>query len=146
MDMSGLNFTSMGETEFQIFRSWFVDEELRRRISLPDRHWLDYVRYEARVYAWLVYEDGVPVGQVQLDVDATQSGYVGMAVNPGFRRQGYCKRILRALLLRPKVLSLVSIEAGAEMDNVPSQRCLLAVSEEPDEDGFLQFTYPVHYG
>ena len=72
--MPVLVFVPMDESGFHIFRSWFTDAELQRRFQLSDRRWFDYVRNGSGIYAWLVYENDVPIGQVQLDVVASKSG------------------------------------------------------------------------
>jgi RimJ/RimL family protein N-acetyltransferase len=150
--MSELIFVPMDEAGYHVFRSWFSKEERQRRlqggIQHPDRRWFDYVRHEPDVYAWLVYDGAVAVGQVQLDVVDGTVGHVGIFVSPELRNLGYCKRVLRTLLSLPEVAVLAQLEAGVHVENLPSRRCLEAVGfepagEQPDTDGFLQFVYPM---
>lgn len=144
--MSALAFVPIDEPGVQLLQSWFADDELQRRYDRPTDRWLEYVRSKPGVYAWLIYEAGVPVGHLQLDTEAEGTGYVGLVVRPDLRKHGYGKRILRALLDRPEVLPLHRIIGIAEADNVASHRCVKAVGfmqqgSQSDAEGFLTFVY-----
>jgi RimJ/RimL family protein N-acetyltransferase len=144
--MPDLIFVPIDEPGLHLLQSWFKNDELQRRYDRPTDTWLEYVRNEPGVYAWIIYEDEVPVSHLQLDTEAEGTGYVGLVVKPELRNRGYCKRILRALLDRPEVLQLNRIVGTVEADNVASHRCVEAVGfvqqgNEPDEDGFLVFVY-----
>lgn len=144
--MPELVFVPLDEPGFSVLTSWFADQELRRRIEVPTRVWFDYIRGQPDVYGLVVREDGDPVGQLQLDIHPERTGYIGFYVNPELRGQGYGRRILRAFLARPEAAGLRQIIATVEMDNLASQRCLLASNfildgAGPDEEGFLHFVY-----
>jgi RimJ/RimL family protein N-acetyltransferase len=144
--MAHLVFTLLDEAGFALLRTWFSDLELRRRFEYPTRLWFDYVCNEPNVHAWLIQDGDLTVGQLQLDIEAGQMGYIGFYVNPELRNQGYGKRILDAFLARPEANQLGKIVATAEVDNAASHRCLQAAGfiqygNEPDEEGFLSFIY-----
>lgn len=144
--MTNLTFIPLDEAGFVMLRTWFSDLELQRRFEYPTRLWFDYVCNEPNVYAWLIQDGDVPIGQFQLDIGTERMGHVGFYVNPELRNQGYGKRILNAFLHRPEVSSLNKIVAEAEVDNVASHRCLQVAGfiqerSEPDEDGFVSFIY-----
>jgi RimJ/RimL family protein N-acetyltransferase len=143
--LPALQFTPLDEAGLRTIRAWFDDAELCARLERPTRVWFVYVTREPNVHAWLVHEGNLPVGHLQLDIGSNGVVTVGFFVNPALRGQGYGKRILRALLVRPEVAPLSRIEATAEADNLASQRCLQAISfvqegAEPDEEGFFHFS------
>jgi RimJ/RimL family protein N-acetyltransferase len=144
--VASLEFVSVDGSAFRAYQSWFVDEELPRRISPPAPEWLEYVCLTSGVHAWMVREKGRPVGQVQLDVDDDGAGYVAVVVEPDLRGRGYGTRILRDLLARPEARSAARLEAGIEANNVASRRLaesagFAAQDSRPDRDGFLHYVY-----
>ena len=144
--MEDLVFTPLNESGLSVIRSWFNDPELKHRIEYPTDIWFHFVSTEPNIYSWIIEEDDRPVGQLQLDVDDSQTGYIGIYVNPALRRQGYGKRILQSLFARPEVAPLNKIMAPAEIDNLASQACLKSVGflqeeSELEEDGFFSFVY-----
>jgi RimJ/RimL family protein N-acetyltransferase len=141
-----LDFIPLDETGLYTLESWFNDAELGYRYAHPTRIWLDYVRLQPGVYAWMILESGVPVGHLQLDTQDNASGYIGFVVNPKLRNRGYGQRILHAFLARPEARHLGRILGMTEVDNVASHRCMEAVGFQrqdgaPDEEGFLTFVY-----
>lgn len=139
-------FVPVDEPRKATLEAWFEDAELRHRYSRPTPGWLNYVRSEPGVYAWMIHENDVAVGHLQLDVGTSGTAHLGVVVKPELRGRGYGKRILRALLDRPEVSHLDQIVGEVEVDNVASRRCLEAVGfvqqgREPNGDGFLSFIY-----
>ena len=144
--MGDLVFTPLNEMGLSVIRSWFNDPELKHRIEYPTDLWFHFVSTDPNVYSWIIEEDGRSVGQLQLDIDASQTGFIGIYVNPALRQQGYGKRILHSLFARPEIAPLNKIVAPAEIDNLASQACLKSVGflqEEsaPVEEGFFSFVY-----
>jgi RimJ/RimL family protein N-acetyltransferase len=145
-----VDFIPIDETGLKEYESWFGDSELRRRIEHPTTAWFRYVRNQPGVHAWMIHETEIPVGHIQLDVSADQAGSFSIVVKTQLRNRGYGRRILRAFLARPEVLSRERLEADVEHDNIPAQRCLRAagLTQEgvnPDREGFLAFVYePKH--
>ena len=142
--MDALVFIHLNEWGYHVLESWFTDAELRRRYSRPTQTWFEYVLNEPRVYAWMILENGHPVGHLQLDCKQNGTGYFSFLVKPGLRNRGYGKRILRAFLALPQAAKLSCIKTEVEADNLASIRCLQAAgffqeTLEPDADGFLHF-------
>jgi len=143
-----LTFTPINEKNFLTYQSWFVDKGLLRWIEFPTLTWLEYVMNTPGIFAWIIYEEDIALGQIQLDTDKSGVGYVGIVVNPEFQNRGYGKSVLRTLLNRKEVKSLKRIEASIEPDNIASQRCFSGVGfvlqmPEQDEESFLHFVYEI---
>lgn len=144
--MSELTFRILDEVELPQLNTWYQDAELRHRIQPPTPLWFNYVTQTPGCYAWMVYDDHVAIGQIQLDTYANNTGSMSLAVNPKLRNQGHGKRILRSFLQRPEVTKLYRLEIGIQSDNIASLQCFrksgfTQVSSEPDEQGFLHFIY-----
>lgn len=69
-------------------------------------------------------------------------GHIGYAVVPWKRRRGYATQAVKALLPEAKALGLSFVEITTDMDNVPSQRVVLAAGGVLVE----RFTKPAQYG
>ncbi len=146
--MADLAFVRIDETGLQIFQSWFESGELSA-ISYPTQEWFRYVRSSPGVCAYMVYEDGTPVGEFQMDVAMKQGvsvGYIALVVNPGLWNRGYGRRLLRAFLARPELSALNRVVAKVAPGNTASQHCLAVAGFvqqdiEPDEEGMLTFAY-----
>jgi RimJ/RimL family protein N-acetyltransferase len=141
-----MNFVLMDEEGLQILPSWFADPILRRWSSPPSDNWLKYVQNEPGVYAWMVYDDSIPIGQLQVDIHENGVGYIAFAVNPALRRQGYGKRMLIEFLARPEIAQVNKLIGEVESGNIASIACLRSVgftqdNSPPIEDGFLQFVF-----
>src|SRR5581483_11773387 len=143
--LDDLTFTPFDMTAYQTYRSWFIDPELRRRISEPDDVWFAAISTMPATSAWLVYEGETAIGQLQMDTEQ-HSASIAYVVNPEMRGKGYGKRLLRFFLARPETQRIPLIEAFVELDNSASIHVLRSVGfiqqgEEPDEDGCLRFVY-----
>lgn len=69
-------------------------------------------------------------------------GHIGYAVVPWKRRRGYATQAVKALLPEAKALGLRFVEITTDLDNVASQRVVLAAGGVLVE----QFTKPAQYG
>ena len=141
-----LVFCKIGATEFTLLRSWFDDPELKHRLTPPTAQWFEYIQTSPDAHAWMIYDNDLTVGYVQVDIETGQHASVAVAVRQAVRNHGYCKRILRALLTRPELQHMVQFEACSEPDNIAIQRCMKAVGfilegDIPDSDGMLRFVY-----
>jgi len=142
--MVKLGFVPMDEAGLQILSSRFADSTLRRWVSPPSHHWLEYVQNELGVHAWMVYDHRIPIGHLQVDIQKNGMGYIGFVVNPELRRQGYGKRMLAEFLDRPEIVQVNRIIAEVESGNIASEGCLLSVgftqdNSPPTTEGFLAF-------
>lgn len=141
-----MEFRLIDEEGLAEYETWWTDAELRRRIERPTRVWFDYVRQTPGCFAWLIYEDGSLVGQVQLEPYLEQIASFGLVVKPELRGQGYGKRILRALLERDEMAPYARLEVTIEPDNTASLRCFESAGFRqqeggPDWEGFLHFVF-----
>ena len=141
-----LTFTPLDEAGLAVYASWFVDEELQRRMEFPTAAWLDFVRRTPGYYAWMVSAGGDMIGYIGLEIEADGLAHVGLAVRPAVRACGYGRTILRALLARPELAEVRAVEAGIAAYNMASLRCFAAAGfvadgHPPDEDGFLHLIY-----
>ena len=140
-------FVPLADDGFQIYSSWFAADDVRQWVTPPTRQWFEYVRNTAGCHAWLVCaNDGSAVGHVQLDEEADGRASIGLMVKPEARSQHHGQNILRALLARPEIAHLHTLEARVQPDNVASRRCCLAAGfvqadASPGEDGFLKLVY-----
>jgi L-amino acid N-acyltransferase YncA len=144
--MSELTFRPLDDRGLRLYEAWFQDTELRRRIEPPTSQWFNYVSNTPGIYAWIIYHDDIPIGQLQLDTYANNTGSVELVVNPKMRNQGYGKKILKAFLMRPEVARLDQLEVTIEPDNFASLQCFqqvgfIQMSVEPDKEGFLHFIH-----
>jgi RimJ/RimL family protein N-acetyltransferase len=141
-----LTFRIIAEQEYQLLKTWFDDAEMEQRLSFPTDQWFDYVRQTPGTYAWMIFDADMPVGYVQLGIEEDKRAYLAFGVKAEWRGKGYGRRILQALVNRPEVAGLASIEGGIQADNISSQRCVIAAgfraqSETPDADGFINYIY-----
>ncbi len=145
--MKDLRFVPLDETGRHALEAWFdSDPTLRRYYARPTDDWFDYVRGQPGVSAWMIYDEDLAVGHLQLDIGRDATGYLGLAVNPQLRRRGYGRRILCSFLSRPEVTPLARLFATVHPRNVAGQRRVRAAGfvqqgDEPDEEGFLVFVY-----
>jgi L-amino acid N-acyltransferase YncA len=144
--MPELQFFRLDENHLRLYQDWFQDDELKRRYEPPTPQWFNYVRNTPGIFAWMIYDADIPVGQLQLDTSPDRSGYVGLVVNPALRQQGYGSKILKTFLDRPEVAGLIQLEVTIEPDNLASLRCFqqvgfIQMDKEPDGEGFLHFIF-----
>ncbi|WP_158289282.1 GNAT family N-acetyltransferase [Paenibacillus flagellatus] len=141
-----MEFVRLEQEGLALLKQWFQDPEALRRLSgmLPLERWLPFVLQNPDYYAWIVYESGQPVGQIDAETEADGTAYVSLLVNPGLRGRGYGSRMLAALLQRPELTAVRRWEAGIEPDNIASIRCFRKagfVEQEVDEDGFMRLVF-----
>lgn len=122
--MSELIFHRLDKAEMCLLSTWFEDVELRRRIQPPATEGFTYVSQTPGLYAWLVYDGSIAVGQLQLDTYSDDTGSLALVINPPLRHQGYGQRVLRAFLARPEVKSLQQLKATIAPDNAAALQCL----------------------
>jgi RimJ/RimL family protein N-acetyltransferase len=140
-------FVPLDEQGLEIYSSWFAANDVRHWVEPPTRRWFEYVRDTPGCHAWLVRDaDGSAVGEVQLDEEPDGHCSILLFVRPEARNQHHGRGILRALIARPEIAHLRTIEAGVEAGNAASLRCCLAAgfhlaSPTPDADGFLKLIY-----
>jgi RimJ/RimL family protein N-acetyltransferase len=93
---------------------------------------------------WTSYGGESPAGPIVHEAIELPTMALHYVVDPSRWRRGYCTAILEATLARPEVASVRVFEAGIELDNVASARCVERVgfvrrAQEPDWEGMLHF-------
>ena len=146
--MQNLTFVRFAAEHLPLYIGWYDDAETQRWMALPDERWFKYVTTSPGNFAWMVYEGETAIGQAQVgwyEEDASQAS-LAIVTAPGYRRQGYGSRLLRALLGQPELADVARFHAFVEPDNHASLRLVENVgfqlaSAQPDEEGFLKYTY-----
>ena len=143
-----LEFAAMTVDDLIILQAWFADEELKRRMAglLPLGQYYTYLQSNPASHAWMVRENGTPVGAVILEGMPDAPHTFAFFVNPTLRSRGYGRQMLRQLLLQAKAIGVKKLTAGVESNNIASQRCLESVgfsaeNEVADGDGFWGYCY-----
>lgn len=140
-----LVFRELDDSGLEILEEWFKDPEVLKRLggTLPLKGWFQYVQQSPNYFAWLAYENGKPVGQLAMEVDADFSAAISLLTSPELRNKGYGKRMLNTLLQRPELSSVQIIKVGIEPDNKASLQCFKNagyIEKGLDEEGFITLT------
>ncbi|WP_421617603.1 GNAT family N-acetyltransferase [Brevibacillus sp. TJ4] len=143
-----MEFFELDQNRLAILEQWFTDHEVAQRLNgmLPLQEWFDYVQRNPDYFSWMVYVDSQPVGNIDLERYTDGTASVSLLTNPSLRNQGYGKRMIDALLKRPELSSVETIEIGIEQDNIASIKCFRKagfIEHGLDEDGFVLLTYPL---
>jgi RimJ/RimL family protein N-acetyltransferase len=131
----------LGPAEYATYMSWRADAELAARLSIGSS-WFAYVSETPGVYAWMIFDDELPVAVVQFGADPFPS--LSVAINPVLRGRGLCRPVLRFVLDLPELEPFEMVYGFVEPDNSASLRCAAAlgeIDETPDDDGLLRVTF-----
>ena len=147
-----ISLTPLTPDTLPLTEAWFKNEETRRwlgDVSWPERalRLASEPSTENDVtgrFVWLACHGEEPVGLV--DVERYENGTAGLAlvVGPVFRKQGFGRRILAAVVSHPELARTPILRADIESANRASVRCFEGAgfepqSEEPNEEGFIYF-------
>ncbi|MFS0616063.1 GNAT family N-acetyltransferase [Lederbergia ruris] len=140
-----LDFYRLDEVHLEVLDEWFKDEEVLHRLggTLPLNNWFQYVQKSPYYWAWLVQEQGRPVGAIWMEMDINFSTSIALLTHPQLRNKGYGTKMLQTLLQRPELSQAEKIEVGIEPDNPSSLKCFkhIGFKEEGfDADGFMILT------
>lgn len=132
-----------GISEYAIYRSWFDDVELARRISITPT-WFEYITQTPGVTAWMIFRDQMPVAEVSFGEQPFPS--LAMSMNPILRGQGLCASVIRLVLDLPELRRFDKIFGAIEPDNFASLNCVLKAgfnrtSDSLDEDGLIEVVF-----
>lgn len=132
-----------GISEYAIYRSWFDDAELSRRISITPT-WFEYVTQTPGVTAWMIFRDQMPVAEVSFGEQPFPS--LAMSMNPTLRGQGLCASVIRLVLDLPELRRFDKIFGAIEPDNFASLNCVLKAgfyrtSDGLDEDDLIEVVF-----
>ncbi|OBA08476.1 acetyltransferase [Bacillus subtilis] len=139
-------FQIMKESELEILKNWFENEDTRRRMDamLPLETWYERVSGDEDDTILMAYDGQLPAGMAVIEFGEKRT-YIGLIVNPLYRLQGYGKQILNKLLNEPDFSHVREWTASIEEDNQISLACFQAVGfkleeTEPDDDGYFTLT------
>ncbi|WP_274364748.1 GNAT family N-acetyltransferase [Paenibacillus thermotolerans] len=141
-----MEFVELDLEGLQVLEEWFKDPEVLKRLTgkQPLRQWFQNVQQSSNYWAWMVTQEGQPVGQIAIEIYSDRTAALSLLTHPQLRSQGYGKRMLEQLLLRPELAEAVSIKANIEPDNIASVKCFTKAGfteQGTDEYGYLVFTY-----
>lgn len=139
-------FKELKEQDLVFLQEWYKDQEVLKRLggTLPLNRWFRYVEQNHNYYAWIVYEEIIPVGQVALELYPDCSASVSILINPSYRNNGFGQKILKALLQKTVLSTVQIIKVSIEIDNVASLQCFKKVGfieEGVDSDGMIALSY-----
>jgi RimJ/RimL family protein N-acetyltransferase len=135
------------QDDVSLIRTWRNDADaIRFSISAHPVSEAEHARWFAATLAdpssllWVAEEDGVPVGQVRVDLDG-DAGIFSIAVAPSARGRGVGQAMLRSALTEIEGQRLVTtMTAVTHPDNVASIRAFEKVGfrrRRASADGFL---------
>ena len=133
----------LGIPEYTIYRSWFDDAELARRISITPT-WFEYVTQTPSVFAWMIFRNQIPAAVVQFEEQPYPS--LDIAMNPVLRGQGLCACVFRLILDHPVTRRFDKIFGAIEPNNFASLNCVRTVgfsriSNALDDDGLIEVVF-----
>lgn len=143
---SQLDFKKLDQDGLSILEEWFKDTEVLNRLNgiIPLQQWYNYVEQSSDYFAWIVLEQGVPVGQISVELYEDQTGAISILTKPQLRYKGYGTKMLQALLKRAELSSTEMIKVGIEIDNHASIKCFKKVGFVEhgfDKDGLVELNY-----
>ncbi|WP_404947671.1 GNAT family N-acetyltransferase [Rhizobium ruizarguesonis] len=103
-------------------RAWFEDSELSRRLSFPTDEWVAYVTTGETARCWIAVHAKKVIGEVQVDRDGDERGYLDLAVRPDLRGRGFGATVLSAFL-SGSGRAYPILEGRIEPDNMASLAC-----------------------
>lgn len=141
-----MDFHKLDSDGLSILEEWYKDPEVLNRLSgtLPLLQWYNYVEQSSDYYAWMVLENGVPVGQISVELYEDRTAGISILTNPQLRYKGYGTKMLQSLLKRSELSLTQMIKVGIETDNHASIQCFKKVGfveDGLDKDGLVELTY-----
>lgn len=96
-----ITFRLLAMDDLPGLRAWFEDSELSRRLSFPTDEWFAHVTTEETARCRVAVHAEQVIGEVQVDRDEDERGYLDLAVRPDLRRRGFGAAVLSAFLSGP---------------------------------------------
>jgi|GEM_PF-2573264 len=147
--MSTIHFEPLSAHAIEELCIWHKDPELAGRIGgndWPNKLWTILQKDSLRS-CWLAYIDHNLVGYVDFEEHPDENiAWIGLAVKPDRRNQGFGKHILQNFLQLPIVKAWPKIRAGIEVDNIASKKCFMSLGFKPmqekaDDEGIIDFSF-----
>lgn len=144
-----MEFRELEQPNLYVLEDWFKDAEVYKWLSgkLPLKRWYKFVNKSSNYYAWIVYEQEIPVGQISVEIYPDHTASVSLLTNPSLRNKGYGKRMLELLQNRKELDAVQIITAGIEVENIASIRCFKKVGfadEGIDSDNIMNLSILLH--
>ena len=117
---------------YEQFQAWLIEKnDYAHGLHMAD--WM----VPSSEYWFLV--DGVYVGNIRLRHNLTpalrsSSGHIGYAIAPAYRKKGYAKLMLQAVLQEARKLSLNEVMLSADKDNIASRKTIEACGGQLEKE------------
>lgn len=121
-----IRLESIKKGNHHFLQEWMENDPLGQRelsFYLNFESWSKELNSQSR-WGWLVYEGMYPFGFIDLEVMNKTIGSFAYYVAPSHRGQGKGKKLLNLLINKAKDLKIEKLQAGAEIENVASQKAL----------------------
>ena len=129
------SFTELTEQDFNIYKSWFKDEELNRQLGPMEKEtwetWQGYQQEGEPSIELGIHVDSALVGVVQIGLpekEYPQYYILAIAVDPGQKRKGLGSQLLQQLL---RLESLQQSKTWMAHVDIENKGCLLYTSPSP---------------
>ena len=141
-----LNFRRFQAGDFAMYKAWFADPELERRLGPLDDEWLAAVlsKRASDGATWLVLDGAAPVVVETLlhPTDSSLAAITGLAVKPELLRQGIGTAVLQEVLALHRREGRLEHLAYIRENNETAWRCFersgfVPVTLTPNGEGFL---------
>ncbi len=145
--MSTLVFRNLEQEDLKNLLAWHQDAELANRYGgsdWPQKLWR-IMQSDKNRQCRIACLNNEPIGYVDIELHPDDHlMWIGLAVKPELRKQGFGKRILEEFLTIPFTQNFKEIWAGIEYDNIASRKCFENVgfeakNIEPDEENILDY-------
>lgn len=145
--MKKVCFKPLAEEDIEDLLQWHADDELSRRYAgteWPMKLW-KILQQDKQRRCWVAWNDNERVGYVDWEMHPDEHlAWIGLAVKPERRREGWGTAILRAFLVTDDARAYSDIRAGIEPDNEASVRCFssvgfMPINGQPDEEGIIDY-------
>ncbi len=144
--MNKLTFRRFEISDKNLISKWFESDALGMRFlsSYVTDDFVYLIDFKNR-YLWIVYDETIPIGFFDFEIESQEKGYFTFYVCPAFRGKGVGYELLTEALVLPEVMTVKVIEGGVEKDNESSIKTLEKADfkySSTDEDGMFMYQKP----
>lgn len=141
-----IQLASFTSEDRQQIEDWLISDSSEELKSYKNfSNWFSLLNTTNR-WVWIVQENNKTIGFLDLEkIDGI--GYFSFYISPEERGKGKSKEILNLVKQKSIELGILSLEAGVNENNIPSQKSLESVGfiqNGKDKDGYLTYTLPIH--
>ncbi|MEZ4865049.1 MAG: GNAT family N-acetyltransferase [Caldilineaceae bacterium] len=144
-----LDFRRFDQAHYPVYKAWFADPELDRRLGPMNQEWLDYVLagQETEGITWAVYRDAEFVAVLETVFDPQQqlpAAITAIAVRPNLRGQGIGTAVLQQILALHRGQGIDDHVLYIAQDHTSARRLVeragfVQTAAAPNEYGYLEF-------